>query len=551
MRRGVGGLTIFLTAGVGLLLSVGLAGSAGSARRATQGPLTVTVTTAEPSQATIDNVVQEVLNIAKVQAELDGTFYRQLSFEPLNALPERRLTPLNPNFFRVVFFDYTNNRPVVVEGELNRPSGASLTLPNYQPLPSHAEFDAAVAILRQHPTFGPPLRDGRLAAYPPMPPLIDEDKGTDSERTLAVGLRSSTADLASQIVGVNMIRQTVITFPKAAPPTAQSTQGACGAPNAGQSTTTRGTAGQYEVVINQSGTELWRFTALRPSISSGTRASGVELRDVRYRGKLVLKRAHAPILNVKYDGDACGPYRDWQYQEGSFVANGTDVAPGFRSCPTPAQTIIENGTDTGNFRGVAFYTEGDEVVLVSELQAGWYRYISQWRLHTNGTIRPRFGFDGVLNSCVCNAHNHHVYWRLDFDLATAGKNRFYELLSRSFVTPQLTEVKRNRDYLRNRRWMIQNTATGESYLILPGAEDGVADAYARGDVWLLRYRGTELDDGHNSTTSATEADLDQFVNGESLDEEDVVMWYAAHFYHVESGGAHGHYVGPDLVVTKW
>jgi hypothetical protein len=551
VRRGVGGLTIFLTAGVGLLLSVGLAGNAGSARRGAQGALTITVTPTEPSQTVIDNAVEEVLHIPQVQEQLAGTRYRQLSFELVNDLSGGRLKSLKTNPFRVVFFDYTNNRPVVVEGELNQPSGARMTLPQHQPLPSRAEFDAAVELLRQHPNFGPLLRDGRLAAYPPMPPLVAEDAGTGGERTLAVGLRSSTAALASQIVGVNMIRQTVITFPRAAPPTAQSTQGACGAPNAGQSTTTRGTAGQYEVVINQSGMEIWRFLALRPSISSGRRASGVEMRDVRYRGKLVLRRAHAPILNVKYADDACGPFRDWQWEEDSFVANGTDVAPGFRSCPAPAQTLIENGTDTGNFRGVAVYTEGDEVVLVSELQAGWYRYISQWRLHTNGTIRPRFGFDGVSNSCVCNTHNHHVYWRLDFDLATAGKNRFYELLTRSFVTPQLTEVKRNRDYVRNRRWMVQNTATGESYLILPGAEDGVADAYARGDVWLLRYRSTELDDGHNSTGSATEADLDQFVNGESLDEEDVVMWYAAHFYHVESGGAHGHYVGPDLVVTRW
>jgi hypothetical protein len=41
-----------------------------------------------------------------------------------------------------------------------------------------------------------------------------------------------------------------------------------------------------------------------------------------------------------------------------------------------------------------------EVVLVSEIQAGWYRYISEWRLHINGTIKPRFEFGAVNNSCV-------------------------------------------------------------------------------------------------------------------------------------------------------
>jgi hypothetical protein len=69
-------------------------------------------------------------------------------------------------------------------------------------------------------------------------------------------------------------------------------------------------------------------------------------------------------------------------------ANGTDVAPGFRLSSAPAGTILTTGSDTGNYLGVAVYVEGQEVVLVSEMEAGWYRYVSEWRLHTDGTIRP-------------------------------------------------------------------------------------------------------------------------------------------------------------------
>ena len=43
----------------------------------------------------------------------------------------------------------------------------------------------------------------------------------------------------------------------------------------------------------------------------------------------------------------------------------------------------------GNFRGAAIYIDGTDVVIVSELSAGWYRYISQWRLGADGTISPR------------------------------------------------------------------------------------------------------------------------------------------------------------------
>lgn len=67
---------------------------------------------------------------------------------------------------------------------------------------------------------------------------------------------------------------------------------------------------------------------IRPSSSSGNNASGIELQNVKFRGKLVLARANAPVLNVQYYRNLCGPYRDWSYQEGMFVANGTYVAGG-------------------------------------------------------------------------------------------------------------------------------------------------------------------------------------------------------------------------------
>ena len=95
------------------------------------------------------------------------------------------------------------------------------------------------------------------------------------------------------------------------------------------------------------------FVECAPSFGTpqGTSGSGVELRYVDYRGKRVLYQAHVPILNVRYDKDACGPYRDWQYEEGMIQAAGTKVAPGFLLCPTPAKTILDTGSDTGTFLG--------------------------------------------------------------------------------------------------------------------------------------------------------------------------------------------------------
>lgn len=164
-------------------------------------------------------------------------------------------------------------------------------------------------------------------------------------------------------------------------------------------------------------------------------------------------------------------------------ANGTDVASGFRLCSSPATTILDTGSDPGNFLGVALYVQGQEVVLVSAMEAGWYRYISQSRLHTDGTIRPRFGFSAVSSSCVCNVHHHHSYWRLDFDVRTAAHNKF-----REYNDPPLPGIGSNRhdkvyeimcprDPARHRKWRVENVHTGEAYDVIPGLNDGRPPAH--------------------------------------------------------------------------
>jgi Cu2+-containing amine oxidase len=240
------------------------------------------------------------------------------------------------------------------------------------------------------------------------------------------------------------------------------------------------------------------------------------------------------------------------------------VAPGFRLCKTPATTILDTGNDAGNFLGVAIYVKGLEVVLVSEMHAGWYRYISEWRLHADGTIRPRFGFAAVASSCVCTAHHHHPYWRFDFDLATPGNNRILEFNEPPLVGPsnwhtKKFESQRVRNPARNRKWRVENTATGEAYDIVPGHDDGVATSspdwpFPQGDLWFTRYRASELETGVTATGPPYEANIGTFVNGEPIENKDVVVWYGAHVTHditAEPPGTHGHSAGPDLRLVNW
>jgi hypothetical protein len=535
----------------------------------TIGEFEITVEQRGLSAEELDRLREQVLHAPAVRDALGDARSMLLSLvvdEPLAAAKGRRVP--SPDRFQATFYDYTNNRSLRANGLLSNLDDLHVEPFGDQPLPSREEFDYAVELLRQDQDVGPLLERQLVTPYPAMPALLDiEAEEGRVERTLAIGLLPVNDDVQHEIVGVNLIRERVLRFHDGAPPGTRAEHGLCGVVRDASQATTSSAAGQVWINVWQGGQRIWRFLAVRPAASSGTRGSGVELRYVDYRGERVLYRAHVPILNVRYDNDACGPYRDWQNQEGMINAVGTDVAPGFRLCSAPATTVLDTGIDTGNFLGVGIYVQGQEVVLVSEMEAGWYRYVSEWRLHADGTIRPRFGFAAVQNSCVCNRHHHHAYWRFDFDIRTAGNNIVTEFNNpplgggANWHTKQY-EIQRPRDPARQRKWRVTDAATGSGYEIIPGADDGVATQtpdwpFSQGDVWILRYRGNELDDGVNVTggpASLLQAHLGSWVNGEYILNQDVVIWYAGHAVHDavhEQPGHFGHVVGPDLRPFNW
>ncbi len=507
----------------------------------------VTVVPVGPTQAEFDGLKSSLPKHPKVAALLAGTRYRHIESLILEVDAKDDAPPTPPRF-RVTFYDYTNQRAVTAEGAFSAPDRLLVVArSDWQPIPTQEEFDEAVASLLSDKLVGAGLARGDVTPYWPMPPVLETDPQTGkpaTRRVVNVGLMPKLGldRFQNEVVGVDMGSYEVVRYDRNAPPTSKAANNPnCGVPNAGQATTTRNTAGQYQLTISSGGNVVWDMLIIRPSASSGTRASAIEVRNVKFQGASVLKRGHVPILNVKYVNDACGPYRDWQYQEGMFqTGGGTDVAPGIRDCGTTvATTALENGTDTGDFRGVAIYRQGTEVVLVTELEAGWYRYICEWRFDMNGSIRPRFGFGATTNSCTCLTHVHHVYFRLDLDVGPSI-NAIYEYpegnpgaISR--VSRLTTEKKITRDANQRMNYLVRGRKRG--YVLVPGLKDGVADTFARGDMWILKYKTsgtttTELDDGVNITTGAgAEANLDQFVNGESIVDQDIVIWYHATVTH--------------------
>lgn len=527
-----------------------------------------------PTAAEVQKAKQRASADASVQSFLGTTNRRILAFEAL----ENGSMP--PTRYRVYFYDYAAGRTVIAESDFAARTPFTLSQSDMVPGVSEEELSAAREIISKDSSLPSGFRSDKASVYEAMPPITV----LGSERLVNVGIKDAASGTHA-IVGISFRTGKVVRYEGDAPPTALASPSSCGIPAAGQGSTGSGVAGQYQLALTQNSQPLWEMIVIRPSSSSGyaLERSGIEIRDVKYRGKSVLKRAHAPILNVRYEGDVCGPFRDWQYSEGYFQIPTTNVtypngeAGGFAvigggGVPT---TVVESRNDAGNFRGVAVYQQdignGNELVLVTEMNAGWYRYIMEWRFAPDGTIRPRYGFGSIENSCVCSKRTHHVYWRFDFDVVQPGNKVFRAERGRRFLRPIETEAAFFRNSPFNRRVVVQNGAGDEAYMLVPGEDDGAVatptgqlfDNFGVGDFWVLRYAGTdtapsEIDDPNPFGNHV--AAINPWVSGQTVWNQNVVVWYAAHQTRIDDSSLTEwreniidgkHVVGPELRPLRW
>ncbi len=104
-------------------------------------------------------------------------------------------------------------------------------------------------------------------------------------------------------------------------------------------------------------------------------------------------------------------------------------------------------------------------------------------------------------------------------------------------------------------WLVEDTQTGRGYRLEPGPIDQKLTAdtfdpvgFAAGDYWVLRERSTEIDDGI-SFGGGCAAELDDFVGGESVADEDLVFWYRFGTHHVGLDECFCGEIGPRLIPT--
>jgi len=296
-------------------------------------------------------------------------------------------------------------------------------------------------------------------------------------------------------------------------------------------------------------------------------AEGIVLWNVRFKKRLLLYKASLPMIRVDYDNG----YKSIDHLDLS-TAYPLVYSP-------PNSTFVKVKEEFSSERKqrcltLASFHEGGVL--------GAYRINHKWILYEDGVIKPRL-FSAGVNGDRAYSHRHHVYWRLDFDIEGFADDVILE----HFITgtshdrdeqgfgvgwSQIMDEcagKRIKDSQFDVYWAVMDRKTGRGCRIHPGAHDGFADPYSPGDLWAMRYHPEE--DTHGRIGSPTGEDrihdegLPKFMTcqtqphgqriTESLDRQDIVVWYCAHIYHaVDEDHMHGdeyHGGGPWLIPFRY
>jgi uncharacterized repeat protein (TIGR01451 family) len=290
---------------------------------------------------------------------------------------------------------------------------------------------------------------------------------------------------------------------------------------------------------------VWEMCWIGPDASSGPRGSGMELRAVHYRGLLVAKRIHSPMLFAEYTSGTC--YRDWKDDATPTLAHTSthnqmavppdlgrlaQTACSVSQLPTtsygtcPFQQPPVSGYQCTSGQDVVIEDLGDHVRLVTQYRADWYMYDSRISFFDDGAIEPVFGFgnnNGTLNSTT---HWHHNYWRFDFDIDGAENN----MVSINDVD-QAVEFDDLRGQPGSTTWEVRNTVTERGFRLVPGADDYDVATNESGrdfhmvDLMATRYIANEYGDNPNYSLGDCGMNENALVNGANIENEDVVLWY--------------------------
>lgn len=301
--------------------------------------------------------------------------------------------------------------------------------------------------------------------------------------------------------------------------------------------------------------------------------AGIVLSDIFYTTpngttRKVLEEAGLAQIHVPYHDNGA---RQHQLTETGLGGAALDNLTA-QDCPNGS--LISNGSKNLLCQTIEdrnyiykYYTAeklGQALALHSVSHVGEQTYVVLWRFYDDGTIEPaiatsgqieRFGtnsqygwdMDGTGRIGIGNVNNY--YWRLDFDLANNGSNdRVQEIqINNSGSVKNMT-----RNYLNSETARQVNPDTKRSWRIVDGSvtnSDGHPISYhleplhagynyrgpsyepwTQNDIFFTQDNACEQFVSQNPTAGGCGSDVTDFVNGQSINGADIVMWYGITYH---------------------
>lgn len=307
-----------------------------------------------------------------------------------------------------------------------------------------------------------------------------------------------------------------------------------------------------------------------------TLQNGISFHHIAYQAKGgvqqdILYRAELAQVHVPYDDNGARYHdiSDYGFGEKNLIeladkecTNGSLLV--YYGKSVICQQILPRGEE---LRYQDKSVQGYKLSLFSISQIGSYNYIPRWEFFDNGTIELFVGATGALQRFVTGSqsdigwpiaadkigisHLHNFFWRLDFDLAGNGENDYIEEIN--FV-PEGGGLKAKHDVLTIetgrdvnpqtlRTWLVadkelQNKANSplayEIQLYQSGQRDigPLEEAFTTHDVYFTKAKECERFASRNVQADSCARDLSEFVNGESLEAADLIVWPTTTFYHI-------------------
>lgn len=277
-----------------------------------------------------------------------------------------------------------------------------------------------------------------------------------------------------------------------------------------------GTASAEEGIVDWGG---WKFSY------STRNAAGLELSNVTFGDRKILRKVSFPVMRVEYDNDVCGPYADILWTN-SYVP--IELDPPYDSC---------NGS---GLCARTYTQDGNEY-----LEVGVNAELGEYDIYQTYIFSPEGFFDSFVFSrgLQCEAdHRHHAHWLFDFDIDGNDSDQVLKN-SGNLQTSEFNDRKASTSY-----WTIQDPDSGLRVELNPGTYDGFTDDFSQWDVAVRKRHQGEA----NGWRLGARGEIgDNYNNSESIDRQDIVLWYISHLDHKAlEGSTKWHSSGPRIQVIN-